>query len=80
MVVSEIKDPASGDEKDEEQDDQDKINESDVSSIGRYYAHMWHVRVDIGDILCHKPCHVLGWLICVRWLYHVGTPEIKITT
>ena len=40
MVVSEIKDPASGDEKDEEGDDQDKINESDVSSIGRYYAHM----------------------------------------
>lgn len=40
MVVSEIKDPESGDEKDEEGDDQDKINESDVSSIGRYYAHM----------------------------------------
>ena len=51
MVVNEIKDPESGDEEDEEGDDQDKINESDVSSIGRYYAHMWHVRLDIGDTL-----------------------------
>ena len=40
LVVSEIKEPESGDEEDEERDDQDKIDESDVSSIGRYYAHM----------------------------------------
>ena len=40
LVVSEIKDPESGDEEDDEKDDQDKLNESDVSSIGRYYAHM----------------------------------------
>ena len=40
LVVSEIKDPESGDEEDEKGDDRDEINDSDVSSIGRYYAHM----------------------------------------